>query len=229
MPPLSLSSMTANSAFGRTSSGQPPTSPEEWQSGTHLSPSPRSVLHGGGGGGGGGQEKLAPVPSHVPRSGAGAVVANPTVAPPLAAAAAAHQQQQAVAAPVAQPASSLLPRKKGQFEHHRSPPTPPPLDPVRNIYVTLLPKTMTDAGLYALASQFGSIESHKAIIDPDTGECKGFGFIMFSSVAEAYHALAELNRAGFSASPAKASFTSTLRKYADKDSRNLYLHGFVLY
>lgn len=123
--------------------------------------------------------------------------------------------------------SAPPPRKKGQFEHHRSPPTPPPLDPVRNVYVTLLPKSMTDAGLALLAGRFGMIESHKAIIDPDTGECKGFGFVMYSTVLEAHEAIEQLNRAGYQASPAKASFTSTLRKYADKDSRNLYLHGHV--
>lgn len=45
--------------------------------------------------------------------------------------------------------------------------------------------------------------SSKAIIDQKTGECKGYGFVMFEKEQECEEAIEGLNKAGFQASYAK--------------------------
>ena len=113
------------------------------------------------------------------------------------------------------------------FEHHRSPPTPPPIDPSLNLYIKGLAPDTTDDSLLTLASSFGArVKSHKAIIDPSTGQCKGFGFVMYATAPERAYAQNRLAQvAGLHVSMAKESFTAKLRRCADRDSNNLYIHG----
>ncbi len=118
------------------------------------------------------------------------------------------------------------PAERGRFEHHRSPPSPPPLNPICNVYISGLRTDTTDEILFDIAkSAGGQIVSHKAIIDPNNGACKGFGFVMYRTAEQAAHAIKFLNTVGYQASLAKQSFTSRLRRFAEKDSSNLYLHG----
>ncbi|KAK0560203.1 hypothetical protein OC844_003903, partial [Tilletia horrida] len=50
-----------------------------------------------------------------------------------------------------------------------------------NVYVNALPLTTTDDDLYRIGSAFGNVLSHKAIIAAETGLCKGYGFLLYTS------------------------------------------------
>jgi len=109
---------------------------------------------------------------------------------------------------------------------------PPTLDPntmlfhhesTANVYVNALPLTTTDDDLYRIGSSFGFVLSHKAIIAAETGLCKGYGFLLYSSREEAEGAIGCLTRMGLQASFAKESFSARLRRMADKGSANIYL------
>ncbi|KAJ1026546.1 hypothetical protein NDA13_003924 [Ustilago tritici] len=97
-----------------------------------------------------------------------------------------------------------------------------------NIYVNGLPKEMNDKLLYLLGSACGVVISHKAMMDRQTGFCKGFGFLMYASSDMAKKAIDWLNSHGFSSSFAKESFTARLRRMADTTSSNVYLSNLPL-
>ncbi|KAK0517928.1 hypothetical protein OC842_007956, partial [Tilletia horrida] len=81
----------------------------------------------------------------------------------------------------------------------------------------------TDDDLYRIGSAFGNVLSHKAIIAAETGLCKGYGFLLYTSRDEAERAIGCLSRMGLQASFAKESFSARLRRMADKGSSNVYL------
>jgi cold-inducible RNA-binding protein len=61
------------------------------------------------------------------------------------------------------------------------------------LYVGNLSKKITDAQLNDLATPFGKPISAQVATDRSSGESKGFGFIEFSSEAEARAAIAALD------------------------------------
>ena len=62
---------------------------------------------------------------------------------------------------------------------------------------------MDDHMLYLLGSACGVVISHKAMMDRQTGLCKGFGFLMYANSEMAKKAVEWLNSHGFSSSFAK--------------------------
>jgi RNA recognition motif-containing protein len=62
-----------------------------------------------------------------------------------------------------------------------------------NLYVGNLPYSASDASLTELFSQCGTVKSAKVIIDRDSGQSKGFGFVEMSSDSEANAAISQLN------------------------------------
>ncbi|KAJ1340787.1 hypothetical protein BSLG_004569 [Batrachochytrium salamandrivorans] len=72
-----------------------------------------------------------------------------------------------------------------------------------NIYVRKLAAHVTDASLVEMCTQYGKIVSSKAIIDPETHLCKGFGFVMYETVAETRLAMAGLVSQGYEVAPAR--------------------------
>lgn len=62
---------------------------------------------------------------------------------------------------------------------------------------------MTDYMLYLLGSACGVVISHKAMMDRQTGLCKGFGFLMYATSDMAKSAIEWLNSHGFTSSFAK--------------------------
>lgn len=54
-----------------------------------------------------------------------------------------------------------------------------------NVYVASLPPSYTDSQLYDLMAHFGRIVSARVMCDPRTGQCKGYGFVLFESEREA--------------------------------------------
>ncbi|CBQ73395.1 related to ELAV-like protein 2 [Sporisorium reilianum SRZ2] len=97
-----------------------------------------------------------------------------------------------------------------------------------NVYVNGLPKEMNDHMLYLLGSVCGVVISHKAMMDRQSGQCKGFGFLMYASSEMAKTAIEWLNSHGFAASFAQESLSARLRRMADTSSTNVYLSNLPI-
>jgi len=63
----------------------------------------------------------------------------------------------------------------------------------RKLYVGNLPYSVTEDMLRETFSQCGVVDSANVIIDRDSGQSKGFGFVEMSSDSEAQKAVQELN------------------------------------
>lgn len=63
----------------------------------------------------------------------------------------------------------------------------------RRLYVGNLPYSVTEQKLATEFSAHGTVESVNLIINRDTGQCKGFGFVEMSTDAEANAAIAGMN------------------------------------
>lgn len=88
---------------------------------------------------------------------------------------------------------------------------------------------MTDDQLLRLGMQYGDVISHKAIINSETGQCKGYGFVMYAKAKDAAVAMVELQRQGFLTSFARhESFSAKLRSMADVRSTNVYVSNLPL-
>jgi RNA recognition motif-containing protein len=64
-----------------------------------------------------------------------------------------------------------------------------------NIYVGNLAYRMTEDELRQAFGEFGEVSSAKIIMDRDTGQSKGFGFVEMPNQAEAEAAISALNEA----------------------------------
>ncbi|HCV20602.1 MAG: RNA-binding protein [Arenicellales bacterium] len=62
-----------------------------------------------------------------------------------------------------------------------------------NIYVGNLPYNVTEDDLRALFAEFGDVSSAKLIIDRDTGQSKGFGFVEMSDEGAGQKAIDDVN------------------------------------
>jgi RNA recognition motif-containing protein len=65
--------------------------------------------------------------------------------------------------------------------------------PSSNLFINYIPAEFTESDLRALCAEFGTIVSSKVMINLETGCSKGFGFVRFSTLAEAQAALIGLN------------------------------------
>ncbi len=63
----------------------------------------------------------------------------------------------------------------------------------RKLYVGNLPYSVSEQSLQDTFSQCGTVESANVIMDRDSGQSKGFGFVEMSSDGEAQKAIQELN------------------------------------
>ncbi len=63
----------------------------------------------------------------------------------------------------------------------------------KKVYVGNLSSGCDNAGLEALFSPFGTVESVNVVMDRETGQSKGFGFVQMSSDQEAQAAMDALN------------------------------------
>lgn len=61
------------------------------------------------------------------------------------------------------------------------------------IYVGNLPYSVTDASLKSNFAEFGGVSSAKVMMDRDTGQSKGFGFVEMASAESAQAAISALN------------------------------------
>ncbi|KAJ3133659.1 hypothetical protein HK101_004441, partial [Irineochytrium annulatum] len=101
-----------------------------------------------------------------------------------------------------------------------------------NLYIRGLSSTATDAFLATLCESYGAIVSHKAIVDLSTGECKGYGFVMYETAQQASAAMEGLVQAGYQVSYARTDprqpsvmdgFNSRLLGLGDEESTNVYV------
>jgi RNA recognition motif-containing protein len=65
----------------------------------------------------------------------------------------------------------------------------------KKLYVGNLPFSATEDSLKEAFSRFGTVESVNIIMDRDTGQSKGFGFIELSTKQEAAEAIVKMNSA----------------------------------
>ncbi len=82
----------------------------------------------------------------------------------------------------------------------------------KKLYVGNLPDSATEQDLSHKFAAFGTVESVKLIIDRDTGQTRGFGFIEMASEAEAHAAIDSLNGSDYEGRPMKVNEARTLRK-----------------
>ncbi|XP_078711721.1 RNA-binding motif, single-stranded-interacting protein 1-like isoform X6 [Lampetra fluviatilis] len=88
-----------------------------------------------------------------------------------------------------------------------------------NLYIRgLLPNT-TDQDLIKLCQPYGKIVSTKAILDKNTNQCKGYGFVDFDSPAAAQKAVSALKANGVQAQMAKQQ---------EQDPTNLYISNLPM-
>ncbi|KAF9885886.1 RNA binding motif, single stranded interacting protein 3 [Aspergillus nanangensis] len=93
---------------------------------------------------------------------------------------------------------------------------------ITNVYIRgFLPET-TDDMLHAYASRFGKIDRCKAIVDLDTGLCKGFGFVQYFNFESCENCIRGFYYLGYQASFAQKSRNSRLKDLEDKNSTNIY-------
>ncbi|CAO1612804.1 unnamed protein product [Parajaminaea phylloscopi] len=98
-----------------------------------------------------------------------------------------------------------------------------------NLYLNGLGEHVTDDELLRIGSEYGEIISHKAIINSETGLCKGYGFIMYARARDAAIAIVELQKKGYQTSFARhESFSAKLRMMSDGRSSNVYISNLPL-
>ncbi|XP_068452443.1 RNA-binding motif, single-stranded-interacting protein 3-like [Clinocottus analis] len=88
-----------------------------------------------------------------------------------------------------------------------------------NLYIRGLPPATSDQDLIKLCQPYGKIVSTKAILDKNTNQCKGYGFVDFDSPAAAQKAVASLKASGVQAQMAKQQ---------EQDPTNLYISNLPL-
>lgn len=87
-----------------------------------------------------------------------------------------------------------------------------------NLYIRGLAQDCSDDFLYQLCKGYGKITSTKAIIDPATSLCKGYGFVDFEQPDSAQKAVEMLKSANIQAQMAKVGKTYQ----QEQDPTNLY-------
>ncbi|KAJ3203090.1 hypothetical protein HK099_001615, partial [Clydaea vesicula] len=101
-----------------------------------------------------------------------------------------------------------------------------------NVYVRGLLPSVTDKQFLEICEKFGTIVTSKAILDLQTNECKGYGFVLYENEADAKAALSGIEKLGFDTSFARAeatpvlgqeSFNTKLKNLQDLGSTNIYL------
>ncbi|XP_062517878.1 RNA-binding motif, single-stranded-interacting protein 1-like [Corticium candelabrum] len=95
-----------------------------------------------------------------------------------------------------------------------------------NIYIRALAPDTKDEDLEELCREYGEISSVKAIIDKNSGDCKGYGFVDFVSHDDAKRAVEQLKRRSLQAQFAKLTANDPQwKRQQEADPTNLYLQN----
>jgi len=73
--------------------------------------------------------------------------------------------------------------------------------PNRNLYIKNIASSVTDQQLHDLFASFGEITSAKIMVNEDTGERRGFGFVCFKKSEDARAAITKMNNQMFEGKP----------------------------
>ncbi|KAI9825341.1 MAG: hypothetical protein M1826_007019 [Phylliscum demangeonii] len=119
--------------------------------------------------------------------------------------------------PIPQAVPAVLASRKTLFECFDNP------TGTTNVYIRGLHPDTTDEMLFLYAFRFGQVANSKAMIDNQTGLCKGYGFACFQSIEEAQHCIRGFYGLGYEVSFARESFNARLKNFADPRSTNLYV------
>jgi len=102
----------------------------------------------------------------------------------------------------------------------------------QNLYIRSLSPETTDASLYDMCIQFGTISSAKAIVDKPSkdGEqcCRGYGFVLFENPRAAALAVRVLTAQGIEASFARESQRAPTFPPPREDPTNLYFSNLPI-
>eukprot|EP00118_Oscarella_pearsei_P017018 m.167362 g.167362 ORF g.167362 m.167362 type:complete len:633 (+) comp38929_c1_seq25:323-2221(+) len=99
-----------------------------------------------------------------------------------------------------------------------------------NVYIRALNPTTTDQDLQDMCKEFGEISSVKAIINKNTGDCKGYGFVDFASAEDAKKALEQLKARKIQAQFAKLTPNDPRwKRQQETDPTNLYIQNLPKY
>ncbi|XP_076800126.1 RNA-binding motif, single-stranded-interacting protein 2-like isoform X2 [Clavelina lepadiformis] len=93
-----------------------------------------------------------------------------------------------------------------------------------NLYIRGLSANTSDEDLHNLCKQYGKIVSTKAIIDPATNMCKGYGFVDFDRNDSANAAVQQLKHKGIQAQMAKQQEQDPTNLYISNLPRNINEH-----
>ena len=86
----------------------------------------------------------------------------------------------------------------------------------QKIYVGNLGFSITNEALSEKFAQYGTVSSAKVIMDRDTNQSKGFGFVEMSSTAEASKAINALNGTDFGGRQMNVSEAKPMEKRENK-------------
>jgi RNA recognition motif-containing protein len=86
----------------------------------------------------------------------------------------------------------------------------------QKIYVGNLGFSITNEALSEKFAQYGTVSSAKIIMDRDTNQSKGFGFVEMSSTAEASKAINALNGTDFGGRQMNVSEAKPMEKRENK-------------
>ncbi|KAJ5488491.1 hypothetical protein N7539_003381 [Penicillium diatomitis] len=119
-----------------------------------------------------------------------------------------------------------IPRAVPTVWHTQTEPTLPKClenrEGIKNVYIRGFHPDTTDQMIYDYAKRFGVIERCKAIVDLETGTCKGFGFVEFETQIACENAIRAFHYLGYQASFAQRSRNARLKDLEDKSSTNIY-------
>jgi RNA recognition motif-containing protein len=96
-----------------------------------------------------------------------------------------------------------------------------------NVFLNYVPRSFTEADLCALCAEYGTILCCKIMINLETGQSKGFGFVRFSTLDEADAAIQGLNGRRIEGKRLFATFAES-RERRDRASAMLYVKRLPL-
>jgi len=73
------------------------------------------------------------------------------------------------------------------------------------LYVGNLSYDVTKDALHACFAEYGNVAETHIVTDRETGRARGFAFVTMTTVAEATHAIAQLNNAMFEGRPLRVN------------------------
>lgn len=77
-----------------------------------------------------------------------------------------------------------------QFQHYSS----ENIEPSPNLFIHYLPQQFRQADLIKLCEPYGTILNAKVMVDLQSGESRGFGFVLFQTLEQATNAMHALNK-----------------------------------